>query len=246
VSFAPFAPFAPFVSFAPFAPFVNFVPEETIVPLTYTVFDLDETLYSTSAGLMQDVARRITRWLEHHLGMDPEEASRLREVYTHRYGTTLGGLLAERAREVDVEDYLAFVHDVPVEAYLRPDPALRAMLTAIPLRRVVFTNSTVEHAARVLNALGIADLFERVVDIRALNFIHKPRLEAYERLLALLDAPGPACILIDDRAVNLQPAKQLGMTTVLVDGEPQDGADFVVSSVLEVGPLIQRLLAQEG
>jgi len=212
------------------------------VPLTYTVFDLDETLYPTSAGLMQDVARRITRWLEHHLGMDPEEASRLREVYIHRYGTTLGGLLAERAREVDVEDYLAFVHDVPVEAYLRPDPALRAMLTAIPLRRVVFTNSTAEHAARVLNALGIADLFERVVDIRALNFIHKPRREAYERLLTLLDTPGPACILIDDRAVNLQPAKQLGMTTVLVNGQPQDGVDFVVSSVLEVGPLVHALL----
>ncbi len=215
------------------------------MPFTHTVFDLDETLYPTSAGLMQDVARRITWWLQTHLGLGPEEASRLREVYIHLYGTTLGGLLAERAGEVDVEDYLAFVHDVPVEAYLRPDPALRAMLTAIPLRRVVFTNSTGEHAARVLNALGIADLFERVVDIRALNFIHKPCLEAYKRLLDLLDAPGPACILIDDRAVNLQPAKQLGMTTVLVNGQPQDGVDFVVSSVLEVGPLVHALLKPE-
>jgi len=216
------------------------------VPFTHAVFDLDETLYPTSVGLMQDVSRRITLWLQRHLGMGPKEASRLREVYIHLYGTTLGGLLAERAGEVDVEDYLAFVHDVPVEAYLRPDPALRAMLAAMPLRHVVFTNSTAEHATRVLNALGIADLFERIVDIRALNFIHKPRREAYGRLLALLDAPGPACILIDDRAVNLQPAKQLGMTTVLVNGQPQDGVDFVVSSVLEVGPLVHALLKPSG
>lgn len=214
------------------------------MPFTHTVFDLDDTLYPTSAGLMQEVAQRITLWLQRHLGLSPEEASRLREVYIHLYGTTLGGLLAEHAGEVDLEDYLAFVHDVPVEAYLRPAPDLRAMLTAISLRRVVFTNSTVEHAARVLKALGIADLFERIVDIRALNFVHKPRLEAYERLLALLDTSGPACILIDDRDVNLQPAKQLGMTTILVNGPPQEGVDFAVRSVLEVGPLIQRLLAQ--
>jgi len=215
------------------------------VPFTYTVFDLDETLYPTSAGLMQDVARRITDWLQRHLGLGPEEATHLREVYIHRYGTTLAGLLVEHREKVDVEDYLAYVHDVPIEGYLRPDPALRAMLTGIPLRRVVFTNSSAEHSARVLNALGIADLFERVVDIRALNFVHKPRREAYERLLALLSAPGPACILIDDRVVNLQPAKALGMTTVLLNGPPQDGVDFAVGSVLEVGPLIQRLLAQE-
>lgn len=216
------------------------------MPFTHAVFDLDETLYPTSAGLMQDVAQRITDWVQRHLGLGPEEASYLREVYIHRYGTTLAGLLAEHREKVDVEDYLAYVHDVPVETYLRPEPALRAMLTGIPLRRVVFTNSSSEHAARVLNALGVADLFERVVDIRALNFIHKPRREAYERLLALLGVPGPACILIDDRVVNLQPAKALGMTTVLVSGPPQDGVDFAVESVLEVGPLIQRLLAREG
>ncbi len=213
---------------------------------THAVFDLDETLYPTSAGLMQDVARRITDWLQRHLGLDAEEATHLREVYIHRYGTTLAGLLAEHREKVDVEDYLAYVHDVPVEDYLRPDPALRAMLTGIPLRRVVFTNSSAEHSARVLNALGIADLFERVVDIRALNFVHKPRREAYERLLALLGVPGPACILIDDRAVNLQPARALGMTTVLVNGSPQEGVDFAVGDVLEVGPLIRRLLCDDG
>lgn len=212
------------------------------MPFVYTVFDLDETLYPTSAGLMQDVARRITDWLQRHLGLGPEEAAYLREVYIHQYGTTLGGLLAEHREELDVEDYLAYVHDVPVEDYLRPDPALRAMLKDISLRRVVFTNSSAEHAARVLNALGVADLFERVVDVRALNFIHKPRREAYERLLALLGVPGSACILIDDRAVNLQPAKTLGMTTVLVNGPPQDGVDFTVQSILEVGPLVRALL----
>jgi len=216
------------------------------VPFTHAVFDLDETLYPTEVGLMQDVGRRITEWLQRHLGLEATEASRIRELYVRLYGTTLGGLLAEHSDRVDVEDYLAFVHDVPVEDYLRPDPALRAMLETIPLRRVVFTNSTSEHALRVLNALGIADLFERIVDIRALNFIHKPRLEAYQRLLTLLGARGPACILVDDRPVNLQPAKRLGMTTILLNGPSQDGVDFTVGSILEVGPLVRQLLRRDG
>lgn len=216
------------------------------MPFTHAIFDLDETLYPTGTGLMEEVGRRITRWVQHHLGLDAGEASRLRELYVRLYGTTLGGLLAEHPGQVDVEEYLAFVHDVPVEKYLRPDPALRAMLDAIPLRRVIFTNSTSEHARRVLNALGIADLFENIVDIRALNFIHKPRREAYERMLALLGAQGPACILVDDRAVNLRPAKQLGMTTILLNGPRQDGVDFTVRHILEVGPLVHQLLRRDG
>lgn len=216
------------------------------MPFTHAVFDLDETLYSTRVGLMQDIGRRITEWLQRRLGIGDEEAPRTRELYVHLYGTTLAGLLAEHADRVDVEDYLAYVHDVPVEKYLRADLALRGMLKSIPLRRVVFTNSPVEHARRVLNALEVTDLFDQIVDIRALNFINKPRREAYERLLALLGAQGTGCILIDDRAVNLQPAKQLGMTTVLVNGQPQDGVDFVVGDVLEVGPLVHQLLRRGG
>ncbi|MCS7178242.1 MAG: pyrimidine 5'-nucleotidase [Anaerolineae bacterium] len=212
------------------------------MPFTHAVFDLDETLYPTSTGLMQRVARRITDWLQRRLGLDPEEASYLRRTYIQRYGTTLAGLLAEHPGRVDVEDYLAYVHDVPVETYLQPDPALRTMLAGIPLGRVIFTNATTEHAVRVLRALGVDDLFERIVDIRALNFVHKPRPEAYERLLALLNTPGRACILVDDRAVNLQPAKRWGMTTVLINGPLQDGVDFTVASVLDVGPLVHRLL----
>jgi len=207
---------------------------------THIVFDLDDTLYPRSTGLMEEIGRRITLWVQQVLGVTAEEAAALRREYLHRYGTTLGGLVAEHG--VDADDYLAFVHDIPIERYVRPNVALRTMLTGIPLHKAVFTNATSEHARRVLRALGVADQFEQVVGIREVGLQHKPRPEGYHRLLTLLRADGPACILVDDRAVNLRPAKRLGMTTVLVDATPEEGVDFVVGDVLEVGGLVARLM----
>lgn len=209
---------------------------------THIVFDLDETLYPRSGGLMEAIGQRISLWLEQSLGLDPAEALALRRLYVEQYGTTLGGLIVEH--HIDPEAYLAFVHDVPVETLLRPNPALDAMLAAIPLQKAIFTNSTVEHSRRVLRALGVEAHFAALVDIRQLGYCNKPRPEAYERLLSLLRARGPDCILVDDRAVNLLPAHRLGMTTVQVDGAGGDGVDFVVRDVVEVGLVVERLLRE--
>ena len=224
--------------------------------LKFIIFDLDDTLYSRDIGLMREVGRRIQMWLYDHLGLTWEEAAVRRGEYFRRYGTTLGGLVAEH--DVDVHDYLAFVHDVPVEEYLDPDPALAAMLDGIPLRKAIYTNGTVEHARRVLRVLGVADHFEQVVGIEEVGLRNKPYRDAYERMLALLGVPGPECVMVEDSERNLWPAKALGLTTVLVDAdgslaraacsaELADNlggcADFVVAHVLEVGPVVARVLS---
>jgi putative hydrolase of the HAD superfamily len=211
---------------------------------TFIIFDLDETLYSRSNGLMQEVGRRIEMWLCNHLGLSEEESVLLRREYFQRYGTTLGGLIAEG--EVDVQDFLTFVHDTRVEAYLGPDPALDAMLAAIPLRKAVYTNGTSEYAWRVLQTLGVAGHFERVIGIEKVGLRNKLYHDAYERMLTLLDAQGPECIMVEDSTRNLRPAKALGMTTVLVDGKPDESVDFLVDSVLEVGPLLSQILGPGG
>ena len=215
-----------------------------VMDLTHILFDLDDTLYPQELGLMREIGRRIHLWLQKNLALSEKEAIALRNVYIERHGTTLGGLVTER-RQIDVDDYLAFVHDVPVEQWVRPNPALAEMLAAIPLRQVVFTNSDRPHAGRVLRALGAAEQFEQIVGICELELVNKPLPGAYQRVLQLLDVAGPACIFVDDRAVNLWPARELGITTILVGVAPDEappGVDFVVGDVLEVGPLIRRLI----
>ncbi|MGD1995061.1 MAG: pyrimidine 5'-nucleotidase [Anaerolineae bacterium] len=212
--------------------------------LTHILFDLDETLYPRQAGLLDAVNRRITLWLQRTYRLSPEAALALRKRYFAEHGTTLSGLVVER--QIDVDAYLEFVHDVPVARYLDPNPALAAMLDDIPLRKAVFTNAPLAYGARVLERLGVIDRFEHLVGIREMGLCSKPQPEAYRRLLMLVDAEPEACILVEDRAQNLPPAKNLGMTTILVDAVPHGDVDFVVSDVLEVGPLVASLLDGRG
>jgi putative hydrolase of the HAD superfamily len=206
----------------------------------HIIFDLDDTLYSRQNGLMGEVGRRIQAWLCENMDLRWEEAVVLRRKYFEQYGTTLGGLLEEH--DIDAHDYLVYVHDIRLEEYIGPNPALDTMLANIPLRRVVYTNATAEYAWRVLGVLGVSDHFEDVIGIEDVGLLNKPYQEAYERVLVRLDAWGPECIMVEDSARNLNPAKALGMTTVLVDGLPDWSVDFVVEDVLQVGQVVNRIL----
>jgi len=138
------------------------------------------------------------------------------------------------------------VHDFPVEEYLDPNPALAAMLDAIPLRKAVYTNATSGYAWRVLRALGVADHFEQVIGIEEVGLRNKPYRDAYERMLALLGVQGPECVMVEDSVRNLRPAKALGLTAVLVGAESDENVDFAVANVLEVGQVVIDLLHHEG
>jgi putative hydrolase of the HAD superfamily len=214
------------------------------VTLRFIIFDLDDTLYSRDTGLMREVGHRIHLWLHNHLSLSWEQAAVVRRQYYECYGTTLGGLVAQH--DVDTDHYLAFVHDVPVEEYLEPTPALSAMLTSIPLRKAIYTNATSEYSWRVMDALGVAGHFERVVGIEQVGLRNKWSQDAYERALALLGAQGSECVMVEDTVRNLRAAKDLGLATVLLNAEPADYVDFVVRDVLEVGQVVSGLLQSDS
>jgi putative hydrolase of the HAD superfamily len=206
----------------------------------FIIFDLDDTLYPRDNGLMGEVGRRIQVWVSEHLGLSWEDATVLRRKYYRQYGTTLGGLIKEH--DVDAHDYLVFVHDIPLEEYIGPNPALDRMLAKIPLRCVVYTNATAGYARRVLGMLGVDEHFEQVIGIEDVGLLNKPYRVAYERVLNRLDAWGPECIMVEDSARNLRPAKALGMTTVLVNAVPDGNVDFLVENVLDVGKVVNEIL----
>ena len=208
----------------------------------YLILDLDETLYPRSAGLMREIGRRMLLYLTSRMGFTPDQAADARQRFFARYGTTLRGLQIEY--QVDADDYLHFVHDIPLQDYLAPDPALDAMLGRIPLPKAIFTNADTAHARRVMQRLGVAHHFPVVVDVHAVEFHCKPEPEAYRRLLAILGATGPDCILVEDMARNLRPAREFGMTTVMVDGDQPDGVDYALRNLFELEELIRRLVSR--
>jgi len=208
------------------------------------LFDLDDTLYTTSSGLWEAISVRIYSYMQDVLSIPTEEIHTLRRAYLDQYGTTLAGLMENCV--VDPHDYLDYVHDVSLQSYIDPNPHLDQMLQSLPQNKIIFTNASEGHAQRVLDRLGISSHFSAIIGVETLQFINKPQPEAFHRVLNLLHDPAPGtCIMVEDRAVNLKPAHALGMGTVLVNGEAAlPWVDHRINSILELAPLLNPPPAQ--
>jgi putative hydrolase of the HAD superfamily len=181
----------------------------------YLLFDLDETLYPASCGLMQAVSERMTAFVAEYLGLPEAQAAQLRKGLSLRHGTTLTGLMREHGL-ADAERYLAYTHDVDVERILPRDPQLAPALRAIPLPKSVLTNSPLEHAVRVLEHLQVRELFERIFDIRFNGLAGKPDAAVYRRVLEELGRRSEEVLLIDNRLDYLQAFRALGGQVLLI------------------------------
>jgi len=188
--------------------------------ITTMILDLDETIYPSSTGLWDLIGDRIFVFIQERLGLNPEEIRTLQYSYFNTYGTTLRGL--EINHDIDTRDYLDYVHDVPVEKILSPDPDLHAILAGYPQRKVIFTNSDKKHTQRVLTRIGIADLIDGTVDVQDIAPHCKPQPEAFQTALDLLGGIRPdECLFIDDSLKNIETAAKLGMSVVHVNEKKQ-------------------------
>ena len=189
--------------------------------MVYTTlfFDLDDTLYPPTAMLWAAIRQRMGTYMVERLNIPSDQVDRLRQHYLENFGTTLRGL--QQAYPVDAEDYLHYVHDLPLADFIQPDPRLRQMLLSLPHRRWIFTNADTAHARRVLRVLDLEPCFEGIIDVRALGYANKPQPEAYRQALLITGEAHPeTCIILDDAMRNLAPARQLGFTTILVNPNP--------------------------
>jgi putative hydrolase of the HAD superfamily len=216
--------------------------------LRLALFDLDDTLYPSSCGLWPVLVMRMETYMIDRLGIAPQNVPEMRRRYLANFGSTMNGLRHEY--DLDTVEYLAYVHDIPLEQFLRPEPELSAMLGRLPVEKAVFTNADAPHARRVLAALGIEQHFSRIVDVHSMDFNHKPDPRAYQHVLSVTGARPDECLFVDDRLANLQPAAEMGMLTVLVsDGGHHNaalppGIDFQISTVLELEPIISGAIAK--
>lgn len=213
---------------------------------TTLFFDLDDTLYSHANGLWAAIRERMGLYMAERMGIPPERVPTLREHYYRTYGTTLRGL--QLHFRVNPQEYLDYVHDLPLEQYLQPRPELRPLLMGLPQRRWIFTNADVNHARRVLTILGLSDCFEGIIDIYALDFVCKPQEEAYLRALRLAGATdAKRCVLVDDSLANLEAARPLGFTTVWVttQAEAHPAADYTLEDLAFL-PRVMPILWKDG
>jgi len=181
---------------------------------TTLFFDLDDTLYPASTGLWHAIKDRMNMFMRDRLCIAEADIPTLREQYFKTYGTTLRGL--QQHHQVDTTDYLAYVHDLPLQDFLTPNPVLRDVLASLPSRKLIFTNADVPHAQRVLAALKLDDLFDTIVDVNAVAPYCKPMPESFAIAMELADEPDPRkCVMIDDLPRTTRAAIEVGMASLL-------------------------------
>jgi putative hydrolase of the HAD superfamily len=212
------------------------------------IFDLDNSLYPASADLFALIDVRMGEFIQQLLGCGPEEARRVQKGYFRDHGTTLAGLM--KTHGTQPREFLDFVHDIDL-ARLTADPRLVAALDRLPGRKFVFTNGDEAYARRVLDRLGLANAFDGLHDIHAMNYVPKPDPGAYRAMCERWAIDPARAAMVEDMARNLKPAKQLGMVTVWIDNgseQASHAADpgFIDYRIADIGDWLTDITGDEA
>jgi len=205
------------------------------------IFDLDNTLYPKETGLLNEVGKKINEFICKKFNLDYENAIVHRKKLFNKYGTTLKGLMIEEG--IEPEEYLKFVHNLNTKDFLKRNEELIDVLSRIKQKKIIFTNSPKEHVLSVIKVLGIENFFSGIYDIRFLEFNNKPQKEGYDKVVKHAGINPKESMMLDDYEHNLKPAKELGMTTVLVgngDGSKFPYIDYYINKITEIGGILRR------
>ena len=191
--------------------------------IKYWLFDLDNTLYSGDTKVFDQVDKKMSFFISEKLKVSMEEAKKIQKNYFHEYSTTLNGMI--KNHKINAEEFLEFVHDVDLN-FLKKDLDLRKELTKLIGKKYIFTNGSKAHASNVTKKIGIENLFDGVFDIVDSDFIPKPSIEPYKKIIQKYGLDPEYCIFIEDIARNLKPAYELGMKTVWIKNNEPWAAEF--------------------
>lgn len=181
------------------------------------LFDLDNTLHDASLAAFGPTNRAMTDYIVRHLGLAEAEASALRQLYWHRYGATLLGLV--RHHGVRASHFLEETHRLPgLEQRLRTSAHDRRALDALPGRKFVLTNAPRAYAMRVLDTLRLTGSFDGVLCIEDMRMFgaHRPKPDRrmFRFVAARLKVALSRCVLVEDTLEHQRAARSLGMRTV--------------------------------
>lgn len=179
------------------------------------IFDLDDTLHNASAHIFPVMNRAMTQYIQDTLTLDETAAYQLRQHYWRVYGATLKGLM--RHHGTDPYHFLLETHRLMnLPEMVIQTKRLRHMLQTLKGRKVIFTNAPREYALRVLDLLGIGDMFELVFSVESAKFHAKPSVRGFQILLKSIKARPQDCVMLEDNLPALMTAKRLGMKTIWV------------------------------
>ena len=180
------------------------------------IFDLDNTLYPPKENIFSQIDKKMTTFISENLKISHEEAFNIQKQNFIDHGTTLAGFMNTGNSKINPDKFLEYVHDINLNS-LKEDNKLRKILLMLPGKKYIFTNGTKKHAENVLKKLNLENIFRSIFGIKEANYLPKPNIETYNLFLKINNIDPKTSIMFEDMGRNLIPAKELGMTTVLLE-----------------------------
>ena len=207
------------------------------------IFDCDGVLYSDLDAVFGQVSRRMTEYIAKKLNLDLKKAKELQTNYFHKYNTSLNGLMIHH--DINPSEFLKYVHEIDLN-FMKKDLVLKEELIKLDAKKFVFTNGSHEHIANITKNLGIYGLFDGAFDITDCNYIPKPAMEPYRKLIDKFNINPKETLFIEDIAKNLEPAKTLGMKTVwLINneywGKKDSNKDFIDLKINNLSSFLKEI-----
>jgi putative hydrolase of the HAD superfamily len=187
------------------------------------IFDLDNTLYSGKTKVFEQVDKKMSKYISDKLKVSLEEAKKIQKSYFYEYNTTLNGMI--KNHKIDPEEFLEFVHDINID-FLQKDLNLAKEIEKLDGKKIIFTNGSRKHAINVTTRIGIDQHFDDIFDIVDANFIPKPSVEPYKKLIEKHKIDPKLSVLVEDIARNLKPAYEMGMKTVWIENDEPWAKEF--------------------
>ena len=184
--------------------------------IRYWLFDLDNTLYSGTTKVFEQVDKKMSQFISEKLNVDLKEAKKIQKKYFYEYNTTLNGMI--KNHKINADEFLDFVHDIDVD-FLKEDIQLGQELKKLNGKKIIFTNGSRKHAINITQRIGIDQYFDDIFDIVDSEFIPKPSIEPYIKLVKKHKIDPNLCVFIEDIARNLKPAYEMGMKTVWIEND---------------------------
>lgn len=184
------------------------------------IFDLDDTLYPHGQFLTsQKFFEILNAYVAEVNGLSLEETNRISKEYLAQ------GIdkdieddvikFWQRDWNFNLRDFNDRIDAVDI-SHMSPCVQTLTLLEKLPVRKVIFTNAHRTHAERMITHLGLETHIEHVCDYITRGQRVKPMPDIYHELVDRLNVSPEACVMVEDRHVNLRPAKAMGMHTVLV------------------------------
>ena len=187
-----------------------------LINIKYWIFDLDNTLYSGDTKVFDQVDKKMSKYISNKLNVSIEEAKKIQKNYFYEYSTTLNGMI--KNHKINPNEFLEFVHDINID-FLKKDLDLAKEIQKLEGKKIIFTNGSRKHALNVTKRIGIDHYFDDIFDIFDCEFVPKPAIQSYKKLVEKHKIDPKLCGFVEDIARNLKPAYEMGMKTVWIEND---------------------------